>query len=260
MTQHKGELRKILRYQKGEQILKQGDYGVSIYTILSGKVQVFRKSKDVEVPLATLATGEVVGEVAFLSTDDEVRSASVKALEDTELEVWHPRELRAKYNQTPQVIKTIIDQSLNRLRRMNRYMDKLAVASADEKTQNPARDFDAWKSKREFYRKDVDVPCRYSPAPRPKRFLSLKGNIKDLSMGGMSLEAALKNGDVTPHAVGESFHIDSVLPNGKELSVTGRIISVNKDRAKIRMGLRFEELADYQEAKKVLGFFLLPTR
>jgi CRP-like cAMP-binding protein len=54
MTQHNGELRKVLRYQDGEQIIKQGDYGISIYKILSGSVQVFRKLKDVEIPLAIL--------------------------------------------------------------------------------------------------------------------------------------------------------------------------------------------------------------
>ncbi|MEJ2724514.1 MAG: hypothetical protein P8175_07685 [Deltaproteobacteria bacterium] len=36
---------KVLKYRRGEQIIKQGDYGVSIYKIVSGKVHIFRKSK-----------------------------------------------------------------------------------------------------------------------------------------------------------------------------------------------------------------------
>jgi len=259
MTEHNDKLRKLLRYQEGEQIIKQGDYGISVYKILSGKVQVFRKTKDVEVPLATLGSGGILGEMAFLSRDAEVRSASAKALEDAELEVWHPRELSMNYEQTPPVIKTIIDQALNRLRRMNKYMDRLAVQSTNKTSKKRLQDSDAWKSKRMFYRKKVYVPCRYAPASRSKDFPFLKGNIKDLSMGGMCLEAMVKNEAATPHEAGEFFRIHAALPNGQDLNVTAQIVSVQKDRTTIRLGMKFKELADYQEAKKVLGFFLLPT-
>ena len=259
MTKDTDEARKVLRYEKGEQIIKQGDYGISIYKLLSGKVQVFRKSKDVEVPLATLGAGAIIGEMAFLSGDAELRSASARALEATELEVWHPRELARKYEQTSPVIKTIIDQSLGRLRRMNRHMDKLAVDLTDKTNMKSPQDSGAWKSKRQFYRKKLYIPCRYAPASRPKGLPSLEGNIKDISMGGMALEALVKNGSVTPHEVGESFHIDTTLPNGQDLSVTAEIVSVKKDRAKIRLGMKLKDLPDYQEAKKVLGFFMLPA-
>jgi len=69
MNQHRHKDRKTLQYLKGEQIIKQGDYGISIYKILSGKVQVFRKSEGVEVPLATFGAGGIIGEMAFLSKD-----------------------------------------------------------------------------------------------------------------------------------------------------------------------------------------------
>jgi len=83
--------KKVLRYEKGELIIKQGDYGISIYKILSGKVGIFRTYEGAEVPLATLESGGIIGEMAFLNKDKDVRSASARALEDTELEVWHPR-------------------------------------------------------------------------------------------------------------------------------------------------------------------------
>ena len=34
--------KQVLRYEKGELIIKQGDYGISIYRIVSGKVKIFR--------------------------------------------------------------------------------------------------------------------------------------------------------------------------------------------------------------------------
>ena len=159
MTQQRREHRKVLKYLKGEQIIKQGDYGISIYKILSGKVQIFRKSEGVEVPLAALGPGAIIGEMAFLSKDAEVRSASAGALEDTELEVWHPRELAKKYEQTSPVIRAIIGQALDRLRRIDRFMDKLAVTLTNETSEKSLQDSGAWKSKRKFYRKKVYIPC-----------------------------------------------------------------------------------------------------
>jgi hypothetical protein len=259
MTQHRRETRKVLKYLKGEQIIKQGDYGISIYKILSGKVQVFRKSEGVVIPLATLGAGSIIGEMAFLGGSEEVRSASAGALEDTELEVWHPREIAKKYEQTSPVIKAIIDQALSRLRRINRFMDKLAVKSTNETRENSLQGSGVWKSKREFYRKKVYIPCRYAPVSRPKGFPFLRGNITDVSMGGMGLQVSVKNESVIAHGVGESFHIDTVLPNGRDLTLTAQIVSVKKTQSKLRLGMQFKNLPDYQEAKKTLWFFLMPT-
>jgi CRP-like cAMP-binding protein len=64
-------------------------------------VQVFRKSEGVEVPIAPLGPGAIIGEIAFLSSDAQIRSASAAAVEDTELEAWHPREIAKKHEQTP---------------------------------------------------------------------------------------------------------------------------------------------------------------
>lgn len=259
MTQKNQKIRRVLKYLKGEQITKQGDYGVSIYKILSGKVQVFRKSEGIAIPLAILEAGEIIGEMAFLSKDAEIRSASAGALEDTELEVWHPHELAKKYEQTPAVIKAIIDQALARLNRINVLMEKLAVDSIRETSEKSWQDSGAWKSKREFYRKKVYIPCRYAPASRPKDFPFLIGNVVDVSMGGMGLQVSAKNESVTSHEVGQSFHINTVLPNGRDLSLTAKIVSVKKTRDRVRLGMQFINLPAYQEAKKTLWFFLMPV-
>ncbi len=83
----------VLRYKKGEQIIKQGDYGISIYIILNGNVEVSRESEGGDVVLATLGPGDIIGEMIFLNKGVEVRSASARALQDSELEVWHPKNL-----------------------------------------------------------------------------------------------------------------------------------------------------------------------
>ena len=174
----------ILKYEKGEQIVKQGDYGISIYKILKGKVEIFRASRGVKVPLATLETGSIIGEMIFLSRKAEVRSASVRALEETELQVLHPHDLKLKYEQISPVLKEILKQALSRLVRMNRFIDQLAVYKKKSKKKGKESD-DYWESKRRFYRKPVDLECKYVPPDRRKDFFSfLKGRIKDSSMSG----------------------------------------------------------------------------
>jgi hypothetical protein len=261
MTKNSIQIRKkkVLRYDKGELIIKQGDYGISIYKILSGKVKIFRTYNGVEVPLATLERGNIIGEMAFLNKDADVRSASARALEDTEVEVWHPRELVEKYAQTSIVLKVIIDQALSRLLRINRFMDQLAVKKREEKSQPKGRE-DPWSSTRQFYRKPVDIACQYKPAHGVKGSSPpLTGRIKDISMGGLCLEVLPKNESTTSHEVGNTFHIDAVLPNGQDLNVTAEIVSVKKQAGNVRLGMQFKELPDYYGTKKTLGFFLMPT-
>jgi CRP-like cAMP-binding protein len=251
--------KEVLRYEKGELIIKQGDYGISIYKIVSGKVKVFRTYEGEEVPLATLESGNIIGEMAFLNKDKDVRSASARALEDSELEVWHPRDLVEKYAQTSVVLKIIIDQALSRLLRINRFMDQLAVKKRGGKRPPEGKE-DPWSSTREFYRKKVDIVCQYKPALGVKGSSPpLTGRIKDISMGGLCLEVVPKNESATTHDVGDTFHIDTVLPNGQDLNVTAEIVSVTKRPGGVRFGMKFKELPDYYGTKKTLGFFLMPT-
>jgi signal transduction histidine kinase len=67
-----------------EYLLREGDPGDSLYLILSGVVEVVRLDADgTEICLATLSTGQSIGELAII--DGGPRSASVRAKEPTEL-------------------------------------------------------------------------------------------------------------------------------------------------------------------------------
>jgi CRP-like cAMP-binding protein len=54
-----------LSYRKGDLIIKEGDYGVSIYKILEGKAVVLQESEGREIPLTTLGIGDIFGERTF---------------------------------------------------------------------------------------------------------------------------------------------------------------------------------------------------
>ena len=250
-----------LRYKKGEQIFKQNDFGISIYKILNGKIEIFRESEDTEIPVAVLGGGDVIGEMIFFLRSPEARTASARALETSELEAWHPIYLIREYEKASPVLRLIINQSLNRLLRMDDLLDRLYIEKKD-KEEKLKEETAPQKSRRRFYRKKVNMPCTYSPLQTPKgcHNATLRGYIKDISMTGMGLEIDPRNESVTPHGIGDLFKIHTVLPNGKDLDLTAEIVFINKRRAKIRLGMSFPDPPDHtQDARKTLGFFLLPA-
>ena len=179
-----------LSYKKGDLIFKEGDFGISMYKIVKGKVQIFKESGDREVLLATLGQGEIIGEMTFLSGPNVPRSASAKAIEHSKLEVWHFSRLRKEYEEMPPILKVMATQTLQRLIRTNNTLVNLDVERSDtEKREKMNRG----ESKRRFHRREVDLDCIYRPTKsRPNA--RLRGRIRDISLGGMCLEVSAKNG------------------------------------------------------------------
>jgi CRP-like cAMP-binding protein len=249
----------ILKYKKGEQIIKQGDYGISIYVILNGYVEVFRESDGADLVLGTLGPGDIFGEMIFLNKGVEVRSASARALQDSEIEVWHPDELAKKYEEIAPVLKAMINQVLKRLLRMHKLLDKMAPRMlAQRETKEDKKT--SKESRRRYYRKNVDIGCDYLPLHDGKELRNpMKGRIRNLSMTGLRMEVSSVNASSASHEVGKSFRIETVLPNGQPLKLTAKIVNVHKQEGKLRLGLHFHDLPDYDGTRKTLWFFMLPT-
>jgi len=243
-----------LQYKSGDLIIKEGDYGISIYKIIDGKVRISTQSGNTEVNLATLGPGEFIGEMTFLTGSTEPRSASARALEDCELEVWHPTRLSKEYEEMPPILKYIANQALKRLMRMNKAIGELIAKRAEIKGL-AQKDLQA--SQRLFYRKEWDHECVYRPVGGSAK-LRLLGRIKDISMSGIGLEVNATNRLNFSHQPGDEFFISTVLPNRKELDVTAKIVSIKSARTpgRLSMGMSFTDMTD--EARKRLGFFLMP--
>jgi len=116
-----------LSYSKGDLIIKEGDYGISIYKVLKGNVRIFKKQDDYKFTLATLERGAVFGEMAFFNFLLEPRSASVEAIDDVELEVWHPALLADEYKKISPMLQYVLKQTLNRLMTLNKVIGGLAA-------------------------------------------------------------------------------------------------------------------------------------
>jgi cAMP-dependent protein kinase regulator len=75
---------KLLAFERGQVILREGQPGASLYTLTAGRVRAFRRgASGKQDPLGDLAEGAFFGEMSILSGGP--RSASVVALTRCEL-------------------------------------------------------------------------------------------------------------------------------------------------------------------------------
>ncbi len=77
------ELAKICN--DAEYVVRQGDTGDCMYIVLSGELEVVRRSQGREFFLATLGPGDFFGEMSLI--DNEPRTASVRSVGKSELMV-----------------------------------------------------------------------------------------------------------------------------------------------------------------------------
>jgi len=101
----------------------------------------------------------------------------------------------------------------------------------------------------------VDLECLYRPVDSSPK-LALHGKVKDLSMGGLALEARAKNALNFSHEKGDKFHVRMILPNGKKCAVTVEVTSTRTNPAlgTLFMGMEFFDISEGDG--RTLGFFL----
>lgn len=106
-------------YYKGQAILKQGTEGHRAFYIESGLVEVVVHDGLHEVRVALLGQGELIGEMGLIEHD--VRSATVRALQDTTVVVISEHELEQKFSlMDDKTVTALIHLLIRRLRESNR--------------------------------------------------------------------------------------------------------------------------------------------
>jgi CRP-like cAMP-binding protein len=236
-----------LSYKRGDLILKEGDYGISIYELISGRVGIYVSSGDQEINLAVLEAGEIIGEMTFLTGSTAPRSASARALEDTKIAAWHPAALSQEYARMPPILKLVADQALSRLLQTNKRISELNRKL--KKVESPGQ--------RSFYRKKLDIECSYRPI-RSSEKIRLWGRIRDISKSGVGMTVNSSNTLDYTHQPGDRFALSIVIAPGKRVDAIGQIVNVQKipNSSQLSLGFSFVRLSE--EAQKQLGFFLMP--
>ncbi|MGI8633209.1 MAG: Crp/Fnr family transcriptional regulator [Solirubrobacterales bacterium] len=136
-------------HESGMRIFQEGDEGTSCYIVREGRCRVTRQHPDGRViTLATFGPGEFFGELSMI--DGEVRSASVEALEPTELLALPASEMRAVLRDNVEITLQMVIALTRRIREANERISRqsfqtvpsrvagvLARLTADETNGSP---------------------------------------------------------------------------------------------------------------------------
>ena len=107
-------------FASGQYLMRQGESAEEAYLITKGQVQVLKETGNLKVILSTLQQGDIVGEMALIT--DEKRSASVKALEDTEVTVLTKQLLAQNLRKLPPYIEKMVATITRRLRAADAFV------------------------------------------------------------------------------------------------------------------------------------------
>lgn len=101
-------------FPRGAKIFREGASGTSAYLIERGIVQISSLREGKKFELARLTRGDLFGEMALI--DDNVRSATATAMEESEMVVISRKYLKSKLDQTDAMMKLLLNVLLDRFR------------------------------------------------------------------------------------------------------------------------------------------------
>ena len=105
---------------RGQMLFKQGEPSDGMYIIRKGEIAVFIEKGGTDVRLATVTSGAMIGEMALF--DQKPRSASAKAIQDTEVTKISNQDFKKIMKQIPKWFVGLMSTLSTRLRETN---DKL---------------------------------------------------------------------------------------------------------------------------------------
>lgn len=117
------------KYEKDRLILIEEESGSSMFVIQKGRVKVTRMSDDGrEVILSILESGDFFGEMSLL--DGKARSASVTAIEDSEVLLLRRGDFLKLLEDYPQIAISLLKELAGRIRRSDTQIKSLSLQDA----------------------------------------------------------------------------------------------------------------------------------
>jgi len=110
-------------FKAGTVLFREGDPGVEMYVIQSGKVKVTRRVGSQEALLAILPEGEFLGEMSIIN--GQPRSATATVLEDAKLLVLDARTFEAMIRGNAEVAVRMIKKLADRLEQADAQIELL---------------------------------------------------------------------------------------------------------------------------------------
>jgi CRP-like cAMP-binding protein len=109
-----------VKFNAGDTILSEGEDGNTAFLIVDGSVEVIIGEGSRAKRLGTLSAGEVFGEMSILEPGP--RSATVKALTDTDCVMTSYDDFMASIGESPEQAIEFMKTLVRRLRQMNELM------------------------------------------------------------------------------------------------------------------------------------------
>ena len=104
-------------YKNGEVIIRQGEADDCMYVLQSGQVEVVRAKDGKEMRLAVCGEGDFVGEMAIFQR--EVRSATVRALGETQVLVLQKTTFLRQIHEDPSLAYRMMQRMSRRIRELD---------------------------------------------------------------------------------------------------------------------------------------------
>jgi serine/threonine protein kinase len=100
-------------FAPGDLLIRERDIGEEAYLILKGKVQIFKEKDGQRIILRMCKEGDIIGEMSLIS--QEPRSASVQALEQTEVAILTKELISQHLKKLPPYMEKIVSALTHRL-------------------------------------------------------------------------------------------------------------------------------------------------
>lgn len=115
----------LSRFRRAERIFTESQPGACLYVVMSGRVKIFGSSTQGRAKtFAYLEPGDFFGEMSLI--DEEVRSASAAALEDSVLIMLKSEDYRKLMLSRPAIAVAVLKTLSARLRRANKEIEALS--------------------------------------------------------------------------------------------------------------------------------------
>lgn len=118
------------KIERDHYLFREGDPPDAMYVVKAGKFAVVKTKQNSEIVLAEIGPGAMVGEMAFF--DNKPRSASVRALKDSEVIALPYKALHAQFQNFPEWCKAIMRTVNEHLRNANQRIKQLEKSDQSE--------------------------------------------------------------------------------------------------------------------------------
>jgi hypothetical protein len=126
----------LVEFEQGDYIFHEGDLGTEMYVIHQGRVEILKRIEGGETQLAVFEQGDFFGELSLL--DDEPRSASVRALEDTVVVAINGATFVQMLTETPEIAVRMMRKLSGRLRATDKRLQE-AIGHASSSREPAAQ-------------------------------------------------------------------------------------------------------------------------